>query len=86
LKSYIIPKGSVALDGVSLTIAAVEDADFSVAFIPTTLENTILSSLAVGDVVNIETDIIARTIIHHLRGMASSTGLTMDALREAGLA
>ena len=86
LKSYIIPKGSVAIDGVSLTIAAVEDAEFSVAFIPTTLERTTLSSLAVGDVVNIETDIIARTIIHHLRGMTSSPDLTMETLREAGMA
>ena len=54
--------------------------------IPTTLQRTTLSSVAVGDVVNIETDIIARTIVHHLRGMASSTNLTMDALREAGMA
>ncbi|MGD2109021.1 MAG: riboflavin synthase [Phycisphaerae bacterium] len=83
---YIIPKGSVAIDGVSLTIAAVEGGEFSVAFIPTTLERTTLSNLRARDVVNIETDIIARTIIHHLSGVSSSTGVTMDALREAGLA
>jgi len=86
LKSYIIPKGSIAIDGVSLTIAAVEGTEFSVAFIPTTIESTTLSSLSVGDVVNIETDIIARTIIHHLRGMTSATDLTMETLREAGMA
>lgn len=86
LTPYIIPKGSITIDGVSLTIAAVEGGEFSVAFIPTTLQRTTLSSLKARDIVNIETDIIARTIIRHLTGMSASTGLTIDALREAGLA
>ncbi len=85
LTPYIIPKGSIAIDGVSLTIAAVEGGEFSVAFIPTTLQRTTLSSLKARDTVNIETDIIARTIVHHLTGMSGSTGLTMSSLRKAGL-
>lgn len=86
LTPYIIPKGSVAVDGVSLTIAAVENGMFSVALIPTTLERTTLSSLTVGDLVNIETDIITRTIVYRLSEMSTAGGLTLDVLREAGFA
>lgn len=86
VRTYIVPKGSVAIDGVSLTIAAVESRRFSVAIIPTTLQRTTLSTLSVGDLVNIETDIIVRTIVHHLSELAPSGGLTLDALRGAGLA
>ncbi len=86
LLSYAIPKGSVAVDGVSLTIAAVDRSVLSVALIPTTLELTTLSSLKVDDRVNIETDIIVRTVVHHLSGVSSSGGLTLDVLREAGFA
>ena len=82
----IIPKGSVAIDGVSLTIAAVKSDRFSVALIPTTLELTTLPSLKVGDRVNIETDIIARTIVHHLSTSQASGGLTIESLRKAGFA
>jgi riboflavin synthase len=84
--SYIVPKGSVAVDGVSLTIAAIEGGTFSIALIPTTLERTTLSSLKAGEHVNIETDIIARTIVHRLSQMSASGGLTLDTLREAGYA
>ncbi len=86
LLSYVIPKGSVAVDGVSLTIATVDRSLFSVALIPTTLERTTLPSLKVDDRVNIETDIIVRAVVHHLLGVSSSGGLTLDALREAGFA
>ncbi len=86
LMSYIVPKGSVAVDGVSLTIAAVKSGAFSIALIPTTLERTTLSSLTTGDPVNIETDIITRTVVHRLSAMSASGGLTLNALREAGYA
>ncbi len=84
LMPCIIPKGSIAIDGVSLTIASVRDGAFTVALIPTTLEGTTLSSLVVGTKVNIETDMIARTIVHHLAGVQSAGGLTAGTLREAG--
>ncbi|MEX2219749.1 MAG: riboflavin synthase [Phycisphaerales bacterium] len=69
LMPAIIPKGSVALDGVSLTIASGNPAGhtFEVALIPTTLERTTLSGLRPGDPVNLETDLLARAAIHHLR-------------------
>lgn len=83
---YIIPKGSVAIDGVSLTIAEVRDGAFSVALIPTTLERTTFAALTAGDRVNLESDIIARTVVHQLSRMSVSTGLSLDALRKAGFA
>ncbi len=63
----IIPKGSVAVDGVSLTVAAVNESQFDVALIPTTLEKTTLADLATDQTVNLETDIISKTVIHYLR-------------------
>ena len=63
LAKYIVPKGSVALDGVSLTIAAVERDRFEVALIPTTLRLTTLGRRAVGWPYNLECDILAKTIV-----------------------
>jgi riboflavin synthase alpha subunit len=92
--AYIIPKGSIAIDGISLTIAAVRDpppGGFSVALIPTTLERTTLGRKTTGGRVNIETDILARTIVHYLRVQAAQANrgpgpLTLDNLREHGFA
>ncbi|HRX85864.1 MAG TPA: riboflavin synthase [Phycisphaerae bacterium] len=84
VRPYVVPKGSVAIDGISLTIAAVEGDQFSVAIIPTTLERTNLADRKVGDRVNLESDIVARTVVHHLRHMQSAGGLTLDSLREHG--
>lgn len=88
---YVVPKGSVAIDGVSMTIAAVEGNTFTLAVIPTTLERTTLSALRVGDVVNIETDILARTVVHFLQLQQSGNapkggGLTLAKLIENGFA
>lgn len=84
--AYLIPKGSIAIDGVSLTIAAVEGTRCSVALIPTTLERTTLGKLRVGSKVNVESDIIARTVVHHLSRVKQVGGLTIDSLRKAGFA
>ena len=84
VRPYIIPKGSVAIDGISLTIANVSGEEFSVAIIPTTLARTTLEARQVGDLVNIESDILARTVIEHLRRFSESGGLTMDTLKEHG--
>ena len=86
LLKYVVPKGSVAIDGISLTIAAVSSGRFSVALIPTTLAMTTLVDLRIGQRVNIETDILARTIIHHLDAMRSGTGVTWESLKEQGFA
>jgi len=60
LARYIAPKGSVCLDGVSLTVNEVDDNRFSICLIPHTLEVTTLGELAAGDAVNLEVDLIAR--------------------------
>ena len=86
LMPYIIPKGSVTIDGVSLTIAEVDRDTFSVALIPTTLERTTFSSLSAGDLVNIETDILAKTVVHRLEDMGRGSGLTLETLRGADFA
>jgi riboflavin synthase len=62
LSRYLAEKGSVAVDGVSLTVSALHDADFSVALIPETLRRTTLGEAAVGDRVNLELDILAKYV------------------------
>lgn len=66
LRPYIAPRGSVALNGVSLTVAEVKKDIFAVALIPLTLELTNLGQLELEDGVNIEIDLIARQIVHLL--------------------
>lgn len=80
LMPCILPKGSIALDGVSLTVVDVTDPLFSVALIPTTLERTTLGRRGVGERVNIETDILARIVIHYLlRNGLAATGVAPPA-------
>jgi riboflavin synthase len=62
----LAPKGSVAVDGVSLTLVTVDGERFSVALIPHTLAHTTLGAIAVGDVVNIETDLLAKYVERQL--------------------
>jgi riboflavin synthase len=57
---YVAEKGSIAVDGVSLTVAAVTSDTFTVALIPTTLEHTTLGTRKPGDTVNIEVDVLAK--------------------------
>ena len=64
--AYIVPKGSVAIDGISLTVASISPNGFSVALIPTTLSRTTLGGKKPGDQVNIETDILVRALVHRL--------------------
>lgn len=59
---YIIQKGSITIDGISLTVAKVSDTDFSVSVIPHTAEVTTLSSKTKGDIVNLENDIIGKYV------------------------
>ena len=85
----VAPKGSIAVDGVSMTIASVTATGFDIALIPTTLELTTLGELAPGDRVNLETDIIARSVVHYLRrqqqGGADGKTVDWNTLRSAGL-
>jgi riboflavin synthase len=62
LARYVVEKGSIAVDGVSLTVVDVDDSSFSVSLIPTTLSETILGTRRVGDPVNIEVDAMAKYV------------------------
>lgn len=85
ISDYIIPKGSIAIDGVSLTIADIKDDDFTIAVIPATFENTIFKNYKIGDRVNIETDIICRTVKKQLDNiLQKKQGLTIEKLKEMG--
>ncbi|MBN1435895.1 MAG: riboflavin synthase [Sedimentisphaerales bacterium] len=84
----MIPKGSVAIDGVSLTIVDVQPERFSVYLIPTTLAETTLQHKKPGDKVNLETDIIAKWInqrIDNILGQKTSS-ITLEKLRQLGFA
>jgi riboflavin synthase len=59
---YCVEKGSVTVDGVSLTVAALDERAFTVALVPHTLEVTTLGALAVGDEVNLEADVLAKYV------------------------
>ena len=89
LTRLMVPKGSVAVDGVSLTVVDVEPTRFSVALIPHTLANTTLGALRVGQAVNIETDILGKYVLRLLEPDPKGTppgAIGMDALRRAGFA
>jgi len=74
LMKYVAPKGSVALDGVSLTVAAVAENSFEVALIPTTVKLTTLAARAVGWPYNLEADVISKTVVHYLEQQRSRPG------------
>ena len=79
-----VPKGSVAIDGVSLTVIGVSASDFSVGLIPTTLESCTLGRMAVGTVVNLETDILGKYVERLLGSRGSGMRLSMEELRDLG--
>jgi riboflavin synthase len=66
LAKFLVPKGSICLDGVSLTIAAIRGRQFEVALIPTTLKITTLGDRPVGWPLNLEADIFSKTIVNWL--------------------
>ena len=68
---YCVEKGSIAVDGVSLTVAALDDDGFEVALIPHTLEATMLGGLEPGDDVNLEADVLTRHVERLLAAMSS---------------
>lgn len=67
LSSYIVPKGSIALDGISLTVAALRDEEFDVQIVPFTWEHTNLAAGAPGASVNLECDIIGKYVVRAFR-------------------
>jgi riboflavin synthase len=82
---FLVPKGSIAVDGVSLTVADTQGQNFTVAIIPATFQNTIFKNYKLGDSVNIETDIICRVVKKQLDNiLGHKEGLTVEKLKELG--
>lgn len=85
LLDMMIAKGSVAVDGVSLTIAKIDQNGFTIAIIPETLRRTTLGAARIGDAVNIETDIIVKIVKKQLENILPKTEpLTAERLRQLG--
>ena len=76
LAVYLAPKGSIAIDGVSLTLARVDGEQFEVALIPTTLELTTLGRRAVGYAFNLEADMLTKAVVNYLQ-RTQRTGSTV---------
>lgn len=83
LSRYIVYKGSITIDGVSLTVSKTDRNIFEVALIPHTLENTTLQHLKSGDFVNIETDILGRYVEKFL-STQNNSNITENFLKENG--
>jgi len=81
LERYIVEKGSIAIDGISLTVTYAKTGEFGISVIPHTLKATTLGKARIGDLVNIETDIIAKYIEKLMKADGS---LTIDRLSNLG--
>jgi len=84
LTKYSVKKGSISIDGISLTIADIKDNIITVAVIPHTFRNTNLQNLRIGDFVNIETDILGKYVEKFLSTSDNRTGISMEFLMENG--
>ena len=82
LEKYVVYKGSITVNGVSLTVSKLENMKFSVAVIPHTLQNTNLKDLKTCDLVNIETDILGRYVEKFL--YSQNNNITEEFLKENG--
>lgn len=80
----IVYKGSIAIDGISLTVSDVRDNYFKVSIIPTTIKNTNLSTKNVGAFVNVETDIIGKYVYKYLNRDKNESKIDMDFLIKNG--
>jgi riboflavin synthase len=74
LTRYVVEKGSIAVDGVSLTVTEVDDESFAVGLIPTTLRETTLGERAVGSTVNLEVDVVAKYVERLVGAQAGAAG------------
>lgn len=82
--SQIVKKGSITIDGISLTIADINDNTIKVAIIPHTIENTNLKYLKIGDIVNFETDLLAKYVEKYLSSGNNCSNIDMNFLERNG--
>lgn len=83
-KKYVVKKGSITVNGISLTIAELAGNRIKIAVIPHTFENTNLKFLNIGDFVNIETDILAKYVEKFLSTSDNKSGISMEFLQQNG--
>ena len=83
-EKYVVQKGSISINGISLTIAEVNDNEINLAIIPHTYENTSLKTLKTGDYVNIEVDIMAKYIEKFLSTRDNKSRISLEFLQEHG--
>jgi riboflavin synthase len=86
LARYVAHKGSICIDGVSLTVNEVNGCEFGVNIIPHTAQRTTLHEYSPGRRVNIEVDVISRYLERLIQGRGDSAGLTLERLAKAGFA
>ena len=84
LARYVIHKGSLSIEGISLTVASIEGTAVTVAIIPHTVQMTNLKSLKRGDPVNLEVDVIAKYIEKMMQGESANSSLTVERLVAEG--
>ncbi len=84
LKQYIVPKGSIAINGISLTVASIIANRITVAVIPLTFRDTNLKTIRMGDLVNIEVDLLAKYIEQFVTGKSSVKPITEDTINSWG--
>lgn len=84
VEKYTVFKGSIAIEGISLTVAKLEQDRCTIAIIPHTVEMTNLQSLKPGDPMNLEADLIAKYVEKMLRGDSGNAGLTVEELVRKG--
>jgi riboflavin synthase len=84
LQRYVVEKGSIAIEGISLTVAQIRDDELSVAIIPHTYKATNLSSIKSGDSVNVEVDVLAKYAEKMAKGTGQKSSLTIERLMEEG--
>lgn len=85
LTKYVVPKGSIAIDGISLTVNECRGHEILLTLIPYTLEKTALVDKRAGDPVNLETDILGKYVEKLLKGEKKSDGLSLSFLKEHGM-
>jgi riboflavin synthase len=84
LLRHLVPKGSVAIDGVSLTVNSVSQESFYVNIVPSTQASTTLKDLSLGDLVNLETDLLAKYLERLLAGKRPPGTLSLEKLLSEG--
>lgn len=84
LREFVVEKGSITLDGISLTVAELRKEQLSVALIPHTLETTTLGNREKGDVLNVEVDILGKYVKNMLSSSSEDNILTFDGLKDWG--